>query len=267
MATIEQAGTTAMPPYFGTVLRNGSSGPDSAQVQTWLNGVHTRWPQVPSVTVDGQYGSNTANAVKAFQTVAGLTADGKVGSSTWNALYAAFADIRGAGEVFCGVTARSGDKGAVVKSMQQKLIRIRQVYTAIASISADGAFGSASAGAVKQFQRQFALSIDGSFGRNTFAALAKVYGQVLAGTPTPVLPRYPGLLQQGSTGDSVRCVQSYLSALGGTVPKVTIDGQFGSATTASVRSFQRLARLTEDGKVGPATWSGLVMAFNGTLRA
>ena len=76
-----------------------------------------------------------------------------------------------------------------------------------------------------------------------------------------------GLLQQGSTGDSVRCVQSYLSALGGTVPKVTIDGQFGSATTASVRSFQRLARLTEDGKVGPATWSGLVMAFNGTLRA
>lgn len=79
MATIEQAGTTAMPPYFGTVLRNGSSGPDSAQVQTWLNGVHTRWPQVPSVTVDGQYGSNTANAVKAFQTVAGLTADGKVG--------------------------------------------------------------------------------------------------------------------------------------------------------------------------------------------
>ena len=117
MATIEQAGTTAVPPYFGTVLRNGSSGPDSAQVQTWLNGVHTRWPQVPSVTVDGQYGSNTANAVKAFQTVAGLTADGQVGSSTWNALYAAFADIRGAGEVFCGVTARSGDRGAVVKSM------------------------------------------------------------------------------------------------------------------------------------------------------
>ena len=110
MATIEQAGTTAMPPYFGTVLRNGSSGPDSAQVQTWLNGVHTRWPQVPSVTVDGQYGSNTANAVKAFQTVAGLSADGQVGPSTWNALYAAFADIRGAGEVFCGITARSGDR-------------------------------------------------------------------------------------------------------------------------------------------------------------
>lgn len=267
MATIEQAGTTAMPPYFGTVLRNGSSGPDSAQVQTWLNGVHTRWPQVPSVTVDGQYGSNTANAVKAFQTVAGLTADGQVGSSTWNALYAAFADIRGAGEVFCGITARSGDRGAVVKSMQQKLIRIRQVYTAIASISADGAFGSASAAALKQFQRQFALGIDGAFGRNTFAALAKVYGQVLAGAPTPVLPRYPGLLQQGSTGDSVRCVQSYLSALGGVVPKVTIDGRFGSATAASVRSFQRLARLAEDGKVGPATWSALVMAFNGTLRA
>ena len=189
----------------------------------------------------------------------------QVGSSTWNALYNSYAGIHGAGEVFCGVTARSGDKGAVVKSMQQKLIRIRQVYTAIASISADGAFGSASAGALKQFQRQFALSIDGAFGKNTFAALARVYSQVLAGSPPAVLPKYPGLLQQGSTGDSVRCVQSYLSALGGIVPAVTIDGQYGSATTASVRSFQKLARLTEDGKVGPATWSALVMAFNGTL--
>lgn len=265
MAQINQTGTAAMPPYFGTVLKNGSSGPDSAQVQTWLNGVRTRWPQIPALTVDGQYGSNTAGAVKTFQGLAGITADGQTGSVTWNTLYAEYADIRGAGEVYCGITAHSGDRGAVVKSMQQKLIRIRQVYTAIASISADGAFGSASAGALKQFQRQFALTIDGSFGKNSYAALAKVYSQVVAGNPPAVLPKYPGLLQQGSTGDSVRCVQSYLSALGGIVPKVTIDGQYGPATTGSVRSFQRLARLTEDGKVGPATWSALVMAFNGTL--
>ena len=265
MTQIDQAGATAAPPYFGTVLKNGSSGPDSAHVQTWLNGVRSRWAQIPAVTVDGQYGSGTASAVKAFQSAVGLSADGMTGSSTWNALGAAYASIHGAGEVYCGVTAHSGDKGAVVKSMQQKLIRIRQVYTAIASISADGAFGSASAGALKQFQRQFALTIDGSFGKNSYAALAKVYSQVVAGNPPAVLPKYPGLLKQGSTGDSVRCVQSYLSALGGIVPKVTIDGQYGPATTGSVRSFQRLARLTEDGKVGPATWSALVMAFNGTL--
>lgn len=264
MANIEQTGAAA-PPYFGTVLKNGSSGPDCAQVQTWLNGVRSRWPQIPALTVDGKYGSGTASAVKTFQSAAGLTADGQVGSSTWNALYSAYAAIHGAGEVYCGITARSGDRGAVVKSMQQKLIRIRQVYTAIASISADGAFGSASAGALKQFQRQFALSIDGAYGKNTFAALDRVYSQVLAGSPTAVLPKYPGLLQQGSSGDAVRCVQSYLSALGGIVPKVTIDGQYGSATAGSVRSFQKLARLTEDGKVGPATWSALVMAFNGTL--
>lgn len=91
--------------------------------------------------------------------------------------------------------------------MQQKLIRIRQVYTAIASISADGAFGSASAGAVKQFQRQFALSIDGSFGRNTFAALAKVYGQVLAGTPTPGAAPLPRPLAAGQHR-ATRCAAS-----------------------------------------------------------
>ena len=90
MATIEQAGVTAMPPYFGTVLRNGSSGPDCAQVQTWLNGVHSRWPQVPSVTVDGQYGSATTASVRSFQRLARLTEDGKVGPATWSGLVMAF---------------------------------------------------------------------------------------------------------------------------------------------------------------------------------
>lgn len=257
--------TPAVPAYFGTVLKSGSSGPDVAQVQTWLNGLKTVWPQLPTLSVDGKYGSGTAKAVSEFQTLAALSVDGKVGQTTWDALYSAYAQRHGEGEIYPGITVRPGARGAVVKAMQQKLMRLRQVYTAIPSIGVDGAFGSASGHALRLFQRQFALSTDGLLGKNTFAALGRVYRDTLAGQPPQVLPRYPGLLQQGSSGDSVRCVQSYLNALGGTVPSVTVDGKFGAGTKASVRSFQALARLTEDGKVGPATWTALVRAFNGTL--
>ena len=73
------------------------------------------------------------------------------------------------------------------------------------------------------------------------------------------------MLQRGSSGDPVRFVQSYLSALGGSIPKLTIDGKFGAATQNAVSVFQAQHGLKVDGKVGPATWSALVDAFNATL--
>lgn len=115
------ATTVAMPPYYGVVLQNGSSGPDVALLQTWLNGVHSKYPQIPTFTVDGAYGSGTTAAVKTFQMLTGLTADGKTGPATWNELYAQYASINGEGEVYCNIVSRAGDIGAVVKSMQQRL--------------------------------------------------------------------------------------------------------------------------------------------------
>lgn len=93
----------AAPPYYGVVLQNGSSEPDVALLQTWLNGVHNKYPQIPTFTVDGAYGTGTTAAVKTFQILTGLTADGKTGSATWNELYTQYASIHGAGEVYCGI--------------------------------------------------------------------------------------------------------------------------------------------------------------------
>jgi peptidoglycan hydrolase-like protein with peptidoglycan-binding domain len=39
-----------------------------------------------SLTVDGDFGTSTQNAVKSFQTGAGLAASGKVDTATWQAL-------------------------------------------------------------------------------------------------------------------------------------------------------------------------------------
>lgn len=79
-----------------------------------------------------------------------------------------------------------------------------------------------------------------------------------AGQPSlagPTAARPAGLLRQGDSGDQVRDVQARLAALG--FP-VTVDGLFGAATTAAVRSFQRAQGLDADGIVGPGTRRALV---------
>ena len=78
----------------------------------------------------------------------------------------------------------------------------------------------------------------------------------LAGPPASPAPpaSSPGLLREGSSGDQVREVQTRLAALG--FP-VAVDGVFGAATTAAVRSFQRDRGLDPDGIVGPGTRQAL----------
>lgn len=155
----------AQPAYGGTALRSGSSGPDVALVQTWLNGVRGEWPGIPAVSVDGKFGSNTAAAVRAFQIAAGLQSDGVVGQNTWAALGSAYADAHGAGEIFPGLSLREGHRGATVKSAQQNLQGIAP------SLAADGRYGPATKKAVEAYQLVNGLANDGILGRRTWAKL------------------------------------------------------------------------------------------------
>jgi hypothetical protein len=88
--------------------------------------------------------------------------------------------------------------------------------------------------------------------------LAAFRSQVSAGpTPAPGGGGRP-VLRQGSTGTAVSSVQAFLrrvfpSYAGGLV----IDGDFGPATDAAVREFQRRVGLSVDGVIGPATWAKL----------
>ncbi|WP_102048827.1 peptidoglycan-binding domain-containing protein [Pygmaiobacter massiliensis] len=260
------ASITIMPPYYGAILQNGSSGPDVALVQTWLNGVRSRYPQIPSLGIDGQYGSNTVSAVRTYQILNFLAVDGRTGADTWNALYTDFAALQGEGEVYCGIVAGSGDRGAVVKSMQQQLGAMQSLYTAIQSIAFDGIFGPDSAAALRQFQAQFNLTADGSYGSLSFSLLKSALEDMEVGNPLRVTTRYPGYsIMLGSSGDTVRFIQSYLSRLGGSIPQLTIDGQYGSLTQNAVMQFQASKGLQIDGVVGSATWRALIVAFNATL--
>lgn len=109
------------------------------------------------------------------------------------------------------------------------------------SLAVDGIFGSRTASAVRDFQANNSLSVDGLVGNNTWKTLL-------------TLPQYP-LLREGNRGAYVRFLQQLLESK--LYPLGNIDGIFGSQTLNAVRSFQSANNLAVDGIVGPNTWAVL----------
>lgn len=73
--------------------------------------------------------------------------------------------------------------------------------------------------------------------------------------------KYPGkLIAHGAKGKEVEEVQKLLNGFAVTLPKLEVDGIFGSDTDAAVRAFQMHTNLEDDGIVGPLTWAALVRA-------
>lgn len=84
-------GIGTVPP--GSILRQGSSGPDVITLQYLLDIISEYYPEIPSLAQDGIFGSGTRQSVIAFQRTMGLNADGVVGPLTWKALYDTYRGI------------------------------------------------------------------------------------------------------------------------------------------------------------------------------
>ena len=256
--------------WGGTTLRVGSRGGAVEQLQFWLNTISQYVSSIPSVTVDGVYGSGTAAAVRAFQQRYGLDPDGVVGETTWNAIYAQYRSIQvdnGIPNAYPGVPLREGDTGQNVRLVQFWLKIARTVYTGLNNPSVDGIFGPSTRRAVAAFQRYFGLTDDGVVGRTTWNKLREVYTDIANDLLSSSLRPgdFPGTLRRGSTGRAVRELQYYLYLMhsyDASIPSVSIDGNFGAGTEAAVKAFQRLFGLTADGVVGRATWDTLYAQVN-----
>lgn len=268
------SGTLSDGTWGGTVLRTGSTGSAVEQLQFWLNTLAQYESSIPSLTVDGVYGTGTANAVRAFQRKYGLTVDGVVGRATWTEVYDQFRSIQsdnGTPNAYPGTALREGSSGQNVRLVQFWLKIARTVYPSLSNVTVDGRFGSATAAAVRRFQTYFGLTSDGVVGRTTWNKLYEVYNDIanklLSSSLRP--GEYPGVLRNGSSGTAVRELQFYLylmSAYESSIPAIGIDGQFGASTEAAVRAYQRFAGLTVDGIVGRTTWNSLYDKAS-TLRA
>ena len=253
--------------FGSSVLKQGSTGSEVEQVQFWLSTLAQYESRIPSVTVDGIYGSGTAAAVRAFQRLYGLTVDRSfVGSSphgpSCTTSSAASSPTTATPNAYPGTALRQGSSGQNVRLVQFWLKIARTVYSSLNNITVDGIFGSSTAAAVRRFQTYFGLTSDGVVGRTTWNKLYEVYNDIANRLLSPSLRpgEYPGVLRNGSTGTAVRELQFYLylmSAYQSSIPSVSIDGRFGAATEAAVRAYQRFAGLTVDGIVGRKTWDSL----------
>jgi peptidoglycan hydrolase-like protein with peptidoglycan-binding domain len=66
-------------------------------------------------------------------------------------------------------------------------------------------------------------------------------------------------VKRGAAGERVYAIQYLLNYR--TTARLHVDGKFGLATQAAVRSFQRKAHLSAEGVVGNTTWSRLIVTL------
>ena len=125
-------------------------------------------------SIDGYYGSNTYRAVRNFQSRNGITVTGTADPYTQQILYSSSAKPASGSSSSAGTTTGYrllywGCKGDAVKRLQQALLNAgyKQARTA------DGIYGQWTYDAVRAFQKDHGLSVDGIAGKNT---QNKLYG-------------------------------------------------------------------------------------------
>lgn len=122
--------------------------------------------------VTGHYGNLTQQAVKKFQKAKGLTQDGVASTATLNAITSALKNAGvdvGPGTV--ATTLREGDKGTAVTELQTMLKKLNYYYGSIT-----GSFGSLTKQAVRKFQDDNKLTVDGVAGPATINKLRTLTG-------------------------------------------------------------------------------------------
>jgi peptidoglycan hydrolase-like protein with peptidoglycan-binding domain len=236
------------------LLKSGSTGSEVRYLQESL----AKLGYNPG-PIDGIFGPQTDKAVRAFQADKGLVVDGIVGNNTWAALEKALENPPTPPTPPTPPPSsshpllRTGSTGSEVRYLQESLIKLGYNPGSV-----DGIFGPQTEQAVRAFQSNKGLAVDGIVGNNTWAAIENALGN----PPTPPTPppssSHP-LLRNGSTGSEVRYLQEALKKLG--YDPGPIDGIFGSQTEKVVRSFQANKGLVVDGIVGNNTWAALENAL------
>jgi len=265
------------------------------------------------IAADGVYGPQTEAAVRAFQQREGLPVDGAVGQQTSAALsghspaVAAPASLLSApshGEGADGSTtggneaaSQSGGSAALVaqsgvteagpqsahavasasapsreapvqKAAVDPVVQLQEKL----GVSVDGTYGPETEAAVKRLQAVNHLHIDGVVGAATWSVLKVRESKVLhPEKPHPAAPAHkadapapeqsapaPSHRQAPVSGaEAVRRLQEAL--------QVEADGNYGPETEAAVKRLQAHHGLAVDGVVGPETWHTLGIDSHTTL--
>ena len=127
-------------------------------------------------------------------------------------------------------------------------MQVRLKYYGYYSGSIDGIFGTNTRNAILNFQRRNNLNVDGKIGANTWYALAADDSVHKSDIDFQTI-------RPGTKGEQVRNVQRRLRVFYNY--NGSISGEYDSATTAAVKSFQQSVGLSVDGIVGEKTYNAL----------
>lgn len=265
----------AAPGQFPGTVRSGSRGTTVRAVQYYLRRLAAYYSEVPTVTVDGVFGTATVRAVKAWQTHAGLTADGVVGPQTWQSLYAAAEALAGSGPVvrvaepdIPARTLHTGDTGPAVLRLSQLLHFLGQWLPEVTFLQSGGPapqYTADLADTVRSAQRYFALPQTGEASPADWQAFVQAARALAEVNPAAAAPRPDGVwpaaaLAQGSAGPAVRQVQRWLNCLAAADPAgafVPQTGALDAATRRALAQYQQAHGLPTRGVVDAATWRSL----------
>lgn len=240
-----------------------------------------------SGAADGVFGATTESALKAFQKKNGIKQDG-IASPEIQEFILEKRPLNAAGKktnvkilpLIDGVDLVQGDRGEQVARLQHQLIQLN-LYTG----QPTGVFDSATYKAVKAFQKEHNLYVDGKVGSKTrqlLDILAKTPTPAPALTPTPTpTPTAPPssaksasrtaaplataltqknvtVMRKGVKGEAVKQVQLRLAELG--YYAGAIDGVYDQDDIEAVKTFQKKNSLDVDGVAGLQTQ---VLLFSG----
>lgn len=138
---------------------------------------------------------------------------------------------------------RRGDAGPAVSEIQAALVHLGL----LAHAPVPPVFDQPTDWAVREFQQNRGLVVDGIVGPETWAALQAA--RLSLGD------RLLSLAGRRYAGDDVAALQERLAELGFDTGRV--DGVFGHRTEAALKAFQREYGLVSDGVCGPATLRAL----------
>ena len=168
----------------------GDSGVEIRNIQYFLNYLSEFYSEIPQIDIDGVFGAQTENAVKAFQRLFELPITGTVDLVTYDVLYRTYLGFIEAlpfkyfdGQIYPypGIPLRLGSQSEVVRLLQEYLNYISQFYAQIPSVTPTGYFGERTEEAVIALQRFIGIEPNGTVGAATWDAITSLYNDLFSG--------------------------------------------------------------------------------------